>query len=386
MSDSRRSSIGRSSGLVVDALHRPTTAITCLAAVAATAAWWSKVDVEFLFVDFRAFTSQPWRLVTCTLVHSDVFHLVFNLYWTWVLGRRVESRLGSLRTALLFVLLAAGSSAAEFALFTGGIGLSGVGYGLFGFAWMASRRSRDWLDAIDARTTQLFVVWFFVCIAATVSNVWPIANVAHGVGALLGAATAYALTATPRRRAWASLAIALFLACTWLAGGPARERVNFGAGIDHELQQRAYRALAADDFEAARRFSERALERSERDTLSWRYLSNARAGLEDYDGAAEAMSRAFDLAPDDRQIREAFAVCRFRQAFEAYRKGNVQASIDLYRESTSLNERDASAWFNLGLAYQLARRFDEARNAYSKAAMLEPNNEDFRKASQVLAR
>jgi membrane associated rhomboid family serine protease len=53
----------------------------------------------WLAVDFPKVTSQGqvWRLLTYAFCHStrDVWHIVFNLYLLWILGREVESLYGS---------------------------------------------------------------------------------------------------------------------------------------------------------------------------------------------------------------------------------------------------------------------------------------------------
>ena len=61
--------------------------------------------------------------------------LAFNIYWLWVFGTLVEQVYGHLKTAAFIVLFALGSGSLEFALARGGVGLSGVGYGLFGLLW-----------------------------------------------------------------------------------------------------------------------------------------------------------------------------------------------------------------------------------------------------------
>lgn len=113
--------------------------------------------------------------------------------WLWIFGTLIEETFGHLKTAVLILLFAVGSSAWEFGLAIGGVGLSGVGYGLFGLIWMLSRYDKRFRDAIDRRTVQLFIGWFFFCIIATVTNIMPVANVAHGTGAILGILTGLAI-------------------------------------------------------------------------------------------------------------------------------------------------------------------------------------------------
>ena len=138
----------------------PITGGTCLLAVVATLAWHCGVKIDLLVVDYRVWSGQFWRPLTTTFPHSDVFHLAFNLYWTWRFGSRIEEVYGSLRTAGLFALLAVGSSLAEYDFGGRGVGLSGVGYGLFGFLWVLSPRDRRFLGMVDQQTVVMFIGWF----------------------------------------------------------------------------------------------------------------------------------------------------------------------------------------------------------------------------------
>jgi membrane associated rhomboid family serine protease len=157
-----------------------------LLATAVTLLQMSGRSIERLTMSSAAFHGEPWRLFTCILPHADLLHLAFNVYWLWVFGTLVEDVYGHVRALGIVLLLAAGSMAAEYSLFDGGIGLSGVGYGLFGMLFVLGSRDRRFLHAVDDRTTKLFVGWFFLCIATSVLHVFSVANVAHGLGALLG--------------------------------------------------------------------------------------------------------------------------------------------------------------------------------------------------------
>lgn len=78
--------------------------------------------------------SQPWRLLTPAFIHLSATHLLFNLFWWWYLGGRIELRFGA--GHLLLILLVTGISANLLQWYTSGPlfgGLSGVVYGLFGF-------------------------------------------------------------------------------------------------------------------------------------------------------------------------------------------------------------------------------------------------------------
>ena len=150
----------------------PVVAGTAILAVVVTIAWWSKLDVSPLFETAMIRRGELWRLITSIFPHTNLLHLAFNIYWLWVFGTLVEQVYGHFRTAALIALFALGSSSFEFAFSLGGVGLSGVGYGLFGFLWVLSRHDERFRDAIDQKTIQLFVIWFFFCIATTVMHIF----------------------------------------------------------------------------------------------------------------------------------------------------------------------------------------------------------------------
>ena len=178
------------------------TVALCALAIGVTLFAWLGKDVTPLMMSRDTFWAKPWQVLTSVLPHGDprgpsfqgVLHILFNVTMCFPLGRRIEAHYGSLRTLLFYLLLGAGSSAAEYAIFTGGIGLSGIVYGQWAFLWIASKRTMAFAGAVDNRTNVTFIAWFFFCIAATYTGALRIANVAHGAGALLGILTAYAVT------------------------------------------------------------------------------------------------------------------------------------------------------------------------------------------------
>src|SRR6187431_1117301 len=105
----------------------PVTVGVALLAIAATLFYWSGRDVTPMFLQERAFFAEPWRLLTSALLHGDIVHLVFNVYWLWVFGTLLEAELGAAWLVGLMVTFAALSGSAQFAVGAGGIGLSGIG-------------------------------------------------------------------------------------------------------------------------------------------------------------------------------------------------------------------------------------------------------------------
>jgi membrane associated rhomboid family serine protease len=228
----------------------PVVAGTAMLATAVTIAWWAKVDISPLFESAMIRRGELWRLVTSILPHGGTLHLLFNIYWLWVFGTLIEEIYGHFKTAALFILLAAGSGAWEFALASGGIGLSGVGYGLFGLLWILSRHDERFRDAIDSRTVQLFVVWFFICIVTTLTHIMPIANIAHGAGAILGILIGIAI-AKPDNRALAIAGVATVLIVGIWGATLGRPKINLSGTAGYEEEQWGYDYLRANKNQEA---------------------------------------------------------------------------------------------------------------------------------------
>jgi len=207
-------------------LHYPITGGVSLLAILVSGVRMAGHEIPLLYLDDTWWQGQPWRLVTSALPHGGIFHLLFNLYWLWTFGTLVEQRFGELKTLGMFVLFAAGSGAAEYAFLAGGIGLSGVVYGLFGFLWILTRRDPRFRNVIDQHTRRLFVGWFFLCILLTIVGIMLIANIAHGMGAVLGVMLGEAVAGRRSRRRWARLAIVATAALCGVLASVARPYVN----------------------------------------------------------------------------------------------------------------------------------------------------------------
>jgi membrane associated rhomboid family serine protease len=280
----------------------PATGGTILLAIGVTFAWWGNVDISPLFADAEIRHGEWWRLLTSTLPHAGFLHLAFNVYWIWVFGTLVEEAYGHLRTLAIFMLLAAGSSAAEFAFLQGGVGLSGVGYGLFGLLWALGRRGGRFWGAVDRSTVNLFVIWFFVCIILTVTGAMPVANIAHGSGALLGVLLGETVrnSRQPHRRAaMGALLTAVFALCL-LGATAARPLVNLSR--DGGLQEAflGYEALVAGRNEEAARWLREATRYRSCEADWWYNLGIACERLGQTDEATDAFHRAQMSATDVR--------------------------------------------------------------------------------------
>jgi GlpG protein len=144
---------------------------------------------------------QIWRLVTPIFVHFGVLHILFNMLWLKDLGGMIENRQSPRTLAVLVAAIAVASNVGQF-IASGPVfgGMSGVVYGLLGYAWLRGKYDPASGLYVHRQTVVMMVIWFFVCLTGIVGN---IANTAHGVGFAVGLvwglASAKIATATRRR-------------------------------------------------------------------------------------------------------------------------------------------------------------------------------------------
>ncbi len=151
---------------------------------------------------------EIWRLVTPIFIHSNTWHILFNMWWLYVLGGAIEWRRGHLRYLSMVLVVAVVSNLAQY--FLGGIGsggpiaslprmpnfggMSGVVYGLFGYVWMKTRFQPELGLNIDRTNIVIMMGWFFLCMTPLIRTIIGsgVANVAHAAGLLTGMLIGYA--------------------------------------------------------------------------------------------------------------------------------------------------------------------------------------------------
>lgn len=139
-----------------------------------------------------------WRLFTPALLHSDLFHLFFNMVWLVVLGRQMEQKLGSFRYLLFIVFTAVFSNTAQY-LMSGAnfLGFSGVLCAMLAFIWVRQRKAGWEGYQLDKNTFRFITVFILLMFALqnlsffleVYSNTFmpiSVANTAHLSGAFMG--------------------------------------------------------------------------------------------------------------------------------------------------------------------------------------------------------
>lgn len=141
---------------------------------------------------------EVWRLFTPCLLHSDIFHILFNMLWFAILGKQLEQKLGIPRYLFFTLFVGIFSNIPQYLM--GGanfIGYSGILCGMLTFIW-ARQRKAPWEGYLLQRSTFGFIAFFILTmfliqVASFFTEVYyqqslapGIANTAHLSGAFLG--------------------------------------------------------------------------------------------------------------------------------------------------------------------------------------------------------
>lgn len=133
---------------------------------------------------------EYWRIFTPTLLHFSVLHIVFNTLWIWEIGSKLERILGSIVLSVGVAIIAVLSNVLQYEISGYPLfgGLSGVVYGLIGFAWLLPILNKRWPIIISKQLMAFFVVWLGIGYTPfpEMVGLGSIANTAHTIGLLSG--------------------------------------------------------------------------------------------------------------------------------------------------------------------------------------------------------
>jgi membrane associated rhomboid family serine protease len=144
--------------------------------------------ISFGMIPSAIAQGEWWRLLTSTLLHGSILHLLFNMYALYWLGPQLERTLGHSRFAALYVLSALGGSVASYwfsDLQTVSVGASGAIFGLITATIVIGRQMRTDVSQLVVLLGINVVIGF-----AQPGIDWR----AHFGGAVTGAAVAFLFT------------------------------------------------------------------------------------------------------------------------------------------------------------------------------------------------
>ncbi len=100
-----------------------------------------RLQADYLLWDGYVASGEWYRLLTAGFLHADIFHLAFNCFALWILGRSLEQFLGRARLITLYLVSILGGSFGVLLLEPNVpvVGASGGIFGLFGAMVVAQR-------------------------------------------------------------------------------------------------------------------------------------------------------------------------------------------------------------------------------------------------------
>lgn len=248
------------------------------------------------------FNGHIWGLLTSNFLHVEVWHIGFNLYWIWLLGKKIEFESSRMQYLFLVISAAIVCSLAQLGFSsTTGIGLSGIVYAFFGYIYVQATVSEEYHEFLDKRTTNLFFIWLVLCLVLTHFKVMNIANAAHMAGLIWGVVIAYSsryakVISWLSRTAIFTIIATAFLwnpfGTSWLSHQAAKlhdsqqfdkamvvyrkilkrdsdsefAKVNLGRLEKYQLRQKAYKYHSESEYEKAREMYNEILKRDKDDT------------------------------------------------------------------------------------------------------------------------
>lgn len=132
-----------------------------------------------------------WRLTISAFHHANLLHLVMNVMAFWMFADLLEPRLGRFRYLLFCLLAATFSILPEAALDQSAVGISGMVFALFGLLLVVRRHDEEIAERMHPSLVPVCFVSLFICIPLTIFFEMPIANGAHLLGLVYGAAVGW---------------------------------------------------------------------------------------------------------------------------------------------------------------------------------------------------
>lgn len=158
------------------------------------------------------FNGSYWGLISSNFLHTEIWHIGFNLYWLWFFGKKIEFESTNGFYFLLILSSALVSSTAQLSFSDNtGIGLSGICYAFFGYIYLKSKTTEAYKNYLDKKTINLFMFWLVLCIVLTQTKAWTVGNAAHIGGLFWGMTLAFISRLHQKVQVIISLSLLVFL-------------------------------------------------------------------------------------------------------------------------------------------------------------------------------
>lgn len=249
-----------------------------------------------------------WGLITSNFLHIEFWHLIFNLYWFWDFGKKIEFEM-SRTLYFIFILSSSIISSAFEIIFAGetGIGLSGVVYAQFGFIYLSAKNSEHYKGLLTKTVIKLFILWLPLGIVLTKFKIFTVGNAAHVGGLLWGLLLAYCLTKEKKLIRIGLPVYSLLLACA----------ISFSQPFEalSQLESKAYKLHSEEKYDEAEKVYLKILKRDEDNVFAKENLKQIKIDKlskkaydlhhhENYTEAAKCYKEILRLDPTNKWAQE----------------------------------------------------------------------------------
>ena len=312
---------------------------------------------------------QPWRILTSNYVHIGIFHIFFNMWCLWDLGRMSEKIFGGWTYLLIYTACGIAGSLASLWLhpMVAGAGASGAIFGLAGALITTLYLGKLPYPGQALRGMMRSLLTFAGYNLLFGAAIPGIDNSAHIGGLLMGLALGAILgphrTEVPERRQAQERVVFIAAAFLLVGMGTLVKRQNgyvavFGGSSQASDPAQIDRAIAELQSTVARKPNNKA-------ALS--LLGNAYLRKKDYPHAESTLKRVLELDPSDLPAK-------YNLGLIYGTTGRDEQARQIFAELTEQDPNDDDSWALLGSALDGLGREPEAVEAYRKAIALNPKN------------
>ncbi len=145
------------------------------------------LDYDFMINTFANYyknvqNGEVYRLLTCTFIHANIYHIFFNMYALYQIGSQMEKYYGKIKFLIIYLVSALLGSLLSVTLTTNvSVGASGAIFGLFGAMLYFGYKYRTSLDAF-LRSGIVPVILINLALGFLIPNI----DVMGHIGGLLG--------------------------------------------------------------------------------------------------------------------------------------------------------------------------------------------------------
>ena len=141
---------------------------------------------DIFILDTSIVLARPWTLLTAIFLHSDLVHLLYNLFGLALFGTILESIIGTKKFLKLFFIAGLVASLASIPFYDKVLGASGAIFGIIGMLGILRPKMVIWLYGMPMPTFIALIVWalidiFGIFFPQNTANISHLAGLAVGI-------------------------------------------------------------------------------------------------------------------------------------------------------------------------------------------------------------